>query len=268
MRRFVIGDIHGCSKALRTLIETLAPQSDDQLIFLGDLIDRGPDSRGVIDQMLAIGKSARMVVLRGNHEMMLMGILFGGCDPSIWLKGGGAATVASYGGSLEKIPVSHKDFFRSTQAHFETERELFIHAGYHPELPLDMIEDEDRYWKHLTEVPAPHCSGKRVFVGHTPQPGGRVLDYGHVVLMDTYCFGGGWLSAMDLDSDEVYQVSRHGHARRTFTGSLSRLFLRWMSGRLKQRTSQVNGMLIKPMTTGAVKCDWRSGCVINNGSSP
>src|SRR5690554_6025128 len=107
MRRYVIGDIHGCSKALRSLVDEIAPSQDDQLIFLGDFIDRGPDSRGVIDQVIELSQRTRVVAIRGNHEVMLMGVLMGGLDANWWCQTGGQSTLASYGGSIERIPAAH-----------------------------------------------------------------------------------------------------------------------------------------------------------------
>ena len=92
MRRFVIGDIHGCAKALRTLIETIAPRAEDELVFLGDYVDRGPDSRDVVDQVIDLHDRCRVVALRGNHEIMLMGVALGGLDDTVWLANGGKAT--------------------------------------------------------------------------------------------------------------------------------------------------------------------------------
>lgn len=214
MRRFVIGDIHGCSKALQSLVDEIAPTRDDTLIFLGDYIDRGPDSRGVIDLIVHLTRQTRVIALRGNHEVMLMAVLFGGLDPEFWTKSGGQSTIASYGGSLERVPQSHLDFFRSLRAHHEMENEIFIHAGYNPNCPIELTDDANRYWNHPTLWPGPHCSGKRVYVGHTPQPNGEVLNLGHVVCVDTYCFGSGWLTAMDIDSYQILQASKHGHLRR------------------------------------------------------
>ncbi len=234
MRRFVIGDVHGCSKALRTLVEEIRPAADDQLIFLGDFIDRGPDSRGVIDLVLDLTRRCRVIPLRGNHEVMLLGVLFGGCDATIWLQGGGQATVASYGGSLQRIPGEHLDFYRSLRRDFETEREIFVHAGYDPETPIDKLDDSVRYWNHLEGVPRPHFSGKRVFVGHTPQAGGNLLDYGHLVCMDTYCFGGGYLSALELDCGDLLQVDSHGHLRKNLAITLGprlRRLWQWLLAR-------------------------------------
>ncbi|CAN0468826.1 unnamed protein product, partial [Hapterophycus canaliculatus] len=68
---------------------------------------------------------------------------------------------------------------------------------------------------HLpTPLPIPHVSGKRVFLGHTPQAGGEILNCPHLVGVDTYCFGGGFLTAMDLESQKVTQADRHGHIRK------------------------------------------------------
>ncbi len=227
MRRYVIGDLHGCSKALRTMIEELSPSSDDQLIFLGDYIDRGPDSRDVVDQLLSLSQYTRTIYLRGNHELMLLGVLLCGCDPKIWMQSGGLATLASYGGSLAKIPVAHVEFFQSLRPHYETEEEAFIHAGYVPDVPIDKTDDATRYWNHLTGPLPAHVSGKRVFVGHTPQANGAVLNVGHFVCVDTYCFGGGWLTAFDLDSEETVQVSRHGHTRRDVSTRMGKWWQRW-----------------------------------------
>lgn len=228
MRRFVFGDVHGCSKALRALVDEIAPTRDDTLIFLGDYVDRGPDSRGVIELIVQLSRQARVVALRGNHEVMLMGVLFGGLDADWWVKSGGQATLASYGGSLERVPESHLDFLRTLRPHHETDREIFIHACYDPERPIELTDEGDRYWHHPTVWPGPHLSGKRVFVGHTPQSSGEVLNLGHVVCVDTYCFGGGWLTAMNLDTHEILQASKHGHLRRVplmaLLGWFKRLF--------------------------------------------
>ncbi len=216
MKRFVIGDIHGCAKALRTLIETVAPQCDDELIFLGDYVDRGPNSRDCIEQLIEIQTQCRTVMLRGNHEIMLMGVTIGGLNPKIWLTGGGMSTVSSYGGSLAKIPDRHLEFFQGLRPFYETPEEIFVHANYLPELPMPQQDDATIYWTHLTQpLPAPHISGRRVYVGHTPQINGHVLDVGHLLCLDTFCFGGGYLTAYDLDSGEVLQADRQGHMRRS-----------------------------------------------------
>lgn len=215
MRRIAIGDIHGCAKALRTLIETIAPRRHDELIFLGDYVDRGPDSRNVVDQILELSSRCRVIALRGNHEIMLQGVAFGGLDDQVWLANGGQATVSSYGGSLSKMPSDHLTFFQDLLPYYETSTDIFVHAGYHADRPMHLQDDMMIYWAHLgLPLPKPHCSGKRVFVGHTPQPDDRILDVGHLVCLDTYCFGGGTLTAYEVGSGDITQVSRHGHVRK------------------------------------------------------
>ncbi len=216
MRRFVIGDIHGCAKALRSLIEAIDPCDQDELIFLGDYIDRGPDSRNVVEQIIGLRNACRVVALRGNHEIMLMGVAERGLDADFWLRSGGQATVTSYGGSLEKIPDKHLEFFRNLRGYYETSDSIFVHAGYQHDRDMDDQEEAVTYWSHLTAPPPPpHVSGKRVFVGHTPQAGGSILNIEHLVCVDTYCFGGGYLTALDVDSFEVVQTNLHGHLRRS-----------------------------------------------------
>jgi serine/threonine protein phosphatase 1 len=83
-------------------------------------------------------------------------------------------------------------------------------------------DDNVSYWQHLpSPLPSPHKSGKRVFVGHTPQGGGSVMDGEHIVCIDTYCFGGGFLTAFEIETNEVIQCDYHGHLRRTSRLNLS-----------------------------------------------
>lgn len=215
MARYVIGDIHGCSKALRSLLQALQLTSNDEVVFLGDYIDRGPNSREVVSQVIQLQQCCQVIALRGNHEVMLQGVVLGGRDDETWLRSGGNTTVTSYGGSVSKIPSDHLDFFQSLHRHHETEKEIFVHAMYHPQTPVASQSDELTYWTHLpTPLPLPHESGKRVFLGHTPQPHGDVLLLEHLGVIDTYCFGGGYLTAFDLDRCKVVQADRHGHVRR------------------------------------------------------
>ena len=81
---------------------------------------------------------------------------------------------------------------------------------------MDQQSDRVMYWEHLTdEVPPEHMSGKKVFVGHTPQIDGEVYDLGHLLLLDTFCFGGKWLTAIDADSGQLWQADNHGQLRET-----------------------------------------------------
>lgn len=245
MRRFVIGDIHGCGKALRALLETIAPKPDDELIFLGDYVDRGPSSRDCIEQLIAVQQLCRTVMLRGNHEIMMMGVTIGGLDPAVWLSSGGSSTVASYGGSLAKVPTRHLEFFQSLRPYYETKQAIFVHACYSPVRAMPQQDDAILYWTHLTlPLPLPHESGKRVFVGHTPQTNGCVLDAGHLVCVDTFCFGGGFLTAVETETGDRLQVDRHGHLNRSPARVWAERWQNWrkfVSGRLGRHSHSGTG---------------------------
>lgn len=236
MRRFAIGDIHGCAKALRTVLQAIDPQPSDELIFLGDYIDRGSDSRDAVGQIIEAQSRCRVTAIQGNHELMLLAIIDQGFDDTVWLASGGRTTVTSYGGSLSKIPDQHLQFFRSLRPYYETSQEIFVHAGYHPQLAMNEQEQATLFWNHLPALlPRPHISGKRVFVGHTPQASGNVLNLGHLVCLDTYCFAGGFLSAFNIDTGEIIQADVHGHLRRDRVTGLLALYRRLVRARQRNR---------------------------------
>lgn len=216
MRTIAIGDIHGCVKALQGLIDIIEPTALDRLVFLGDYVDRGPDSKGVIDLLLSLESKCNTVFLLGNHEIMFRGVL-GGLSPELWLQIGGKQTVTSYGGLLTNVPALHVDFLHRLHPFFEMEHHLFVHANYSAHLPMAEQPEQALFWDHLTDyLPAPHYSGKHVFLGHTPQSNGEVAIYRHLTCLDTGCFGGNWLTAMDVNSREYWQVSREGHLRQNW----------------------------------------------------
>src|SRR5690349_9006235 len=101
MRLLAIGDIHGCLTALDALLDAVAPQADDQIVALGDYVDRGPDSRGVLDRLIALHAGGRVVALRGNHDVMMLEAR-NGRDLG-WLAVGGKETLLSYGVTASEI---------------------------------------------------------------------------------------------------------------------------------------------------------------------
>ncbi len=213
MRTIAIGDIHGCLAALDGLIQEIKPESHDRLIFLGDYIDRGPDSKGVIDRLLELRKSCEAICLLGNHEIIFRSIL-GGLPAETWLGLGGQQTLTSYGGALERVPVSHWEFLYGLLPYYETEKEIYLHANYDACLPLSEQSEQMLFWEHLSKsVPQRHCSGKHVVVGHTPQPNFEIGYFGHLTCIDTCCFGGGWLTAIEVSTNKVWQVSQEGRVR-------------------------------------------------------
>jgi serine/threonine protein phosphatase 1 len=96
-RTIAIGDIHGCLDALAALIDAIGPGPEDTLITLGDHIDRGPDSRGVLDRLIALSRHCRLVPLQGNHEELLLDALRDITTLRRWLTLGGVETLRSYG---------------------------------------------------------------------------------------------------------------------------------------------------------------------------
>jgi len=213
-RTIAIGDIHGCSEALRALVTAIDPQPEDTIVTLGDYVDRGPDSRGVIEQMLALEKRCHVVPLLGNHELMLLDALQNPYSVGPWRDCGGDATLASYGGSLLKVPESHLDFIRRCLWYYELPTHFFVHANYQYDLPLDEQPEYLVFWEHLNyNPPRPHENGKIAIVGHTSQKDGEILDLGHVICIDTFCHGGGWLTALEVGSEKVWQADRYGKLR-------------------------------------------------------
>jgi len=214
-RTIAIGDIHGCAVALAKLIEIIAPQPDDTVVPLGDYVDRGTDSRGVIDQLIALAGRCQLVPILGNHEEMLLRACGDVWSFEFWMKCGGRVCLDSYGaaGDVHLIPAEHLAFLRSCRTYSETERHFFVHANYRPDVPLEQLDIFTLYWCSLREYAPlmPHCSGKVAIVGHTPQS--EVLDMGYLKCIDTGCCHGGWLTALDVDSGQAWQVNERGEMR-------------------------------------------------------
>jgi serine/threonine protein phosphatase 1 len=213
-RTIAIGDIHGCAAALAAVAAAIKPASRDTLVFLGDYVDRGLDSRGVIEQVLGLANQCRVVPLLGNHEIMLLDALENGAEGAGWLQYGGAETLASYDWAIENIPPRHLDFLKNLRRYHETHTHFFVHANYIADIPLAEQPDYVLFWEHLfASLPGRHENGKTAIVGHTAQRSGEIKDLGHVVCVDTYCHGSGWLTALDVDTGKVWQADKQGRMR-------------------------------------------------------
>lgn len=215
-RTIAIGDIHGCSAALDAILEAIRPRPQDCVITLGDYINRGPESRGVIVRRIDLSHQCRLVPLLGNHDQMLLNAR-SGLHGMTWIGMGGLATLDSYGTGrkLNLIPDDHIKFLKSCLDYYETDTHIFVHANYFPDKPMDEQPGEMMRWGSIRDMPpGPHQSGKTVIVGHTSQKNGEILDLGHVKCIDTYCYGGGWLTALDVQTGEVWQTDLDGKMRR------------------------------------------------------
>lgn len=214
-RTLAIGDIHGCSRALDALLAAIEPGPTDTIVTLGDVIDRGPDSRGVVDRLIALGSHCRLVPILGNHEEMLLDVLAGRLSPPFWLGCGGEAVLRSYGITAPTdLPDDHLAFLQSGLDFVETATHILTHACYYPELPMAEQPNALLRWTSLRDgVPGPHQSGKVVILGHTAQKSGEVLDQGHLLCIDTYCYGGQWLTAIELGTSRIWQANQKGEMR-------------------------------------------------------
>src|SRR5438552_2824746 len=142
MRILAVGDIHGCSWAFDNLLAMIDPRPDDRIITLGDYVDRGPDSRGVLDRLLRLRATHDLIALRGNHEQMMLEARLGGYDEAIWLGYGGRETLASYStketpGALADVPAPHWEFIEKFCVDwYEMDHYFFVHGNVDPDLPL------------------------------------------------------------------------------------------------------------------------------------
>jgi serine/threonine protein phosphatase 1 len=218
MRYLAIGDIHGYADVLRQLLEFVQPQPEDRIITLGDYVDRGPDSHGVLDQLIALHATGQLVALRGNHDVMMLKASQGGDDLQGWIYCGGRETLVSYGdtfaqGFLGEVPDAHWKFLEEDCVDwYEIDTHFFVHAQVDPDAPLD---DQPLYllhWEPLFEA-RPHCSGKIMVCGHTKQRSGLPRNWGCAVCIDTWVYGEGWLTCLDVKSGKWWQANRRGEQR-------------------------------------------------------
>lgn len=209
-----IGDVHGCARELNELLGKLPLRPDTTIVFLGDYIDRGPDSKGVIDTILDLGTRHHVVALMGNHETMLFDFL---ADPKSSMAGkflynGGSACLASYGDASGnwQIPASHIQFLKGLRLSYETRDYFFVHAGI-PDVALSELSPEE-HAKIMLWIRGPFLNNtrrwkKRIVHGHTPSPQPEVKP--NRINLDTGCALGGRLTAMELPTEQIFQVEKY-----------------------------------------------------------
>jgi len=219
MKSFVIGDIHGCERELRYLIDGLPLSQGDRLVFLGDYIDRGPQSRGVVSYLVELPKqlsSIEFVFLKGNHEDMFLSFLgIGGAHGDMFLINGGKATVASYGIEsgkpsaqevLSVLPSEHRTFYQQLRLYHLIEPFLCVHAGIDPDKSLAEQTEEELLWIRNKFIFASHRLPYTVLFGHTPQHT-VFYDLPYKVGLDTGLVYGNMLTCLDVDEKVLYQIS-------------------------------------------------------------
>lgn len=211
----VIGDIHGCSDTLHALLNRLVTEygDDREYIFLGDYVDRGPNSKEVIDLLITFSKSHHCIFIRGNHDQMFL-TYYQDNKYYEYLNFGGAHTLESYYASCpdKKVPYSHLKFLVSTKLFHETDDFVFVHGGLPPNMTTkEALEDEDVYSSFLWQrehLQTDNNWEKTVVFGHTPvrQP----IVKNNMIGIDTGCVYEqfGKLTAVLLPEIEFVQQKR------------------------------------------------------------
>jgi serine/threonine protein phosphatase 1 len=218
MRTIAIGDIHGCLTALDTLLGFFGHTAQDRLITLGDYVNRGPDSAGVLDRLIRIHETGKLIPIRGNHDQMMLETRVRYDAIETWMSYGGRATLDSYAarggdGTLDDVPDAHWHFLEHICVdYYETETHFFVHANAYPDVPLD---EQPLYMLHYERFddPPPHFSGKVMVCGHTSQKSGNPISVGHAICIDTWVYGKGWLTELDVASGKSWQANQKGETR-------------------------------------------------------
>jgi serine/threonine protein phosphatase 1 len=219
MRTLAVGDIHGASAALDALLAVVNPTPADLLVFLGDYVDRGPDSKGVLDRLLALQQTHRVVCLRGNHELMMARARHDRGELRMWLSVGGAEALSSYSGPrwanwTDAVPPEHWRFLEEgLYDFFETPTHIFVHANLYPDQVLEDQPEMMLFWEFLS-APVRHVSGKVMVCGHSTQRGGVPKAWPTTVCIDTGAYHpGGWLTCLDVGAGKYWQANQRGETR-------------------------------------------------------
>jgi len=224
VRIYAIGDIHGRADLLEDALKRIdtdlanSPTSVSIEVFLGDYIDRGPESRRVLDQLVARKRAHQTVFLKGNHETLLMDFIV---DPTIlvaWERLGGLETLMSYGvvpsinsdhfsqvqlaADLGRtLPESHRAFLADLKSSFTCGDFFFVHAGVRPGIPLAKQKEEDLLWIRDDFLVCEDDFSKIIVHGHTPvrQPDIR----SNRINIDTGAYVTGQLTCLRLEDEEI-----------------------------------------------------------------
>ena len=217
MRKIAIGDIHGCNLTFEALLDKLALTTQDQLFLLGDYIDRGPDSKGVIDIILKLQEDGYQVnCLRGNHEQLLLDSNFRTESARIWLSNGGVSTMDSF--DIEHIsflPDRYFNFFKNLPHYFIEDDFILVHAGLNFRLPDPLEDKHSMLWSRnwYPQIDEQWLGRKKVIHGHTPTKRKIIedqlllLDQLRYLNLDSGCvfdrLGLHWLCAFDMTNREL-----------------------------------------------------------------
>lgn len=209
-RRFAISDIHGCLKTFHALLEKINLKKEDDLFLLGDFIDRGAHSKGVIDYVRGLeDEGFRLHCLRGNHEEMMIKSRVNAGERAMWLRHGGLETIDSF--PDRRVPQEYFYWMMSLPHYFETDDYLLVHAGFDftKEEPFEDISAMLWIRKWYQNLDKKKAGGRVIIHGHTPTPRPVLekrlqnLVEQPIVNIDCGCYydkaGLGYLCAFDMD---------------------------------------------------------------------
>jgi len=204
-RLLAVGDIHGCLDPLVALMGRVKPTGADRVVFLGDYVDRGPDSAGVLDFLLHFAdRFPQSIFLRGNHEQMFLDYL-ARQESLLFLVNGGQQTLNSYRDCGRwPVPPDHRAFLSSLPCSYESDQHIFVHAGLRPGVPLASQKASDMLWIRGTFLDSDYDWGKTVVYGHTPRPTPFLAP--HRIGLDTGCVYGRRLTCCEVTTGTLWQV--------------------------------------------------------------
>ena len=212
-RVIAIGDVHGCLAALDTVLDAIAVEPSDSLVFLGDFVDRGPDSAGVLDRLIELRERCFLFAILGNHDELMLDVVEERTwNLGKWLMYGGLQTMQSYKGeTVADIPQEHVEFLRECIPFCETDHHFFTHANYLEGKSLAKTPGTTLRWESLeTRMPGPHHSKKTAVLGHSARKDGQIFYNGYLLCVDTYCYGTGHLTAFEVNTGEYWQADKNG----------------------------------------------------------
>lgn len=215
MPLFAVGDIHGHTAALVALLGEVRPSSSDQVVFLGDYVDKGPDVAGTLEMLSKLGQEHDWIFLRGNHDQMMLNAYRDPSTFAVWECLAGEAPLASYGSGstetlLRSLPPHHIRFLEERCCNYhETDSFIFVHAGIRPHVSPEDEDIERLQWTTLSSA-EPHESGKTVICGHSSQASGRIVDLRHTICIDTGITKGNYITCLNLDDFTFTQASAVG----------------------------------------------------------
>ena len=166
MRYIAITDIHGELEKLENLLSKIETKPDDVFVFMGDYVDRGPNSKGVVNRIIEQGNTHKCIYLIGSHEYALLHSKQDDYYQWLFDNYGGPATERSYGG-FQNIFNTHYEFFKSLKFYYLTDKYLFIHAGINPDYSLENQSEVDMVYIRNKFIYSKHNLPQKIIFGHT-----------------------------------------------------------------------------------------------------